>query len=34
MTDVSGIRDRGQAVSTLDVARAKRMIARGTVSEG
>jgi acetylglutamate kinase len=35
MTDVSGIRDQaGKLISTLDVARAKRMIGRGTISEG
>jgi acetylglutamate kinase len=35
MTDVSGIRDQsGKLVSTLDVARARKMIERGTISEG
>jgi len=35
MTDVEGIREKdGGLVSTLDVAHAKRMIARGTISEG
>ena len=35
MTDVAGIRDQsGRLISTLDVTRAKRLIAKGVISEG